>query len=52
MEMNIDVSLIVENLTQEVSKYVRENAILKAQIKTLQDIIQTNQELNKSEETK
>lgn len=52
MKMEVEVNDIIENLTQEVSKYIRENAILKAQIKSLQEMIETNQELNESEEIK
>lgn len=50
MNVNIDANDIIENLTQEVSQYIRENAILKAQIKAMNELIESNQELDKSEE--
>lgn len=50
MQINIDVNLIIENLTQEVSKYVHENAILKAQIQAMTEMLQEKEsETNESE---
>lgn len=43
--MNVDVNDVIENLTKEVTKYIRENAILKAQIKSLTETIEINKEV-------
>lgn len=44
MQISVDANDIIENLTQEVSKYIRENAILKAQIKVMQEQLELHQE--------
>lgn len=52
MQTNIDVNDVVENLTQEVAKYIRENAILKAQVKALIEEVETLKEFQDLDDSK
>lgn len=41
MNISIDANEIIKNLTEDIANYARENAILKAQVKVLNDKLST-----------
>lgn len=43
MNINIDANDIIENLLNEIKIQVRENAMLKAQIKVMSEMIETKE---------
>lgn len=49
MQLNIDANDIVENLLNEIKLHVRENAMLKAQIKAMSELIETKELENEND---
>ena len=43
MQLNIDANDIIENLLNEIKLHIRENAMLKAQIKAMSEFIETDE---------